>query len=187
MRLDEVDKQILNELFEDGRVSLTDLNNRIFKSDQQTMSHTGVKKRISKLSDSEIMKIQGNINIETLNYRACLIFLEMKNYEKVKELSIAYSNCPRVFFLAQTTGQYDIIIGIIGQSVDVLHQYLNYCGPTNKEGVLHSDILFISKFNIPKYLPINLFSNSSQETKCGNICVNCEAYLDGKCEGCGNF
>ena len=187
MELDEINKQILNVLFSNGRESLSSIGEKVFKADQNIMSHAGVKKRISKLELSETLKIQGNININKLNYKACLILLEMKNYDEVKKIINAYSECPRIFLLAQITGQYNIIMGIIGQNIDVLHRYINYCGPTNKEGILHSEILFISNLEAPKYFPLNLFSKKSQEAKCGNICKDCEAFLDGKCDGCGNF
>ncbi|TFG23965.1 MAG: hypothetical protein EU532_13015 [Promethearchaeota archaeon] len=187
MELDDIDKQILNELFKNGRESLTTLNQKIYKDNRELMSHTGVKKRIVKLRDSNVLKIQGNINISTLNYKACFILLEMKNYDYVKKILEEYSECPRVFLLAQITGQYNIIMGIIGQSIDVLHRYINYCGPTNKEGVLHSQILFTSNLEMPEFLPIKLFSKKSQEEKCGNVCQDCEAFLDGECDGCGNF
>jgi len=187
MELDEIDKQILNELYKNGRESLTSLNQKIQKADQELMSHTGVKKRIVKLGNSEILKVQGNINITSLNYKTCFILLEMKNYEEIRKIIKEYCDCPRVFLLAQITGQYNIIIGIAGQSIDVLHRYINYCGPTNKEGVLHSQILFVSNLEMPSFLPMNLFSKKSQEDKCGNICKDCEAFLDGECDGCGNF
>ena len=187
MQLDDIDRQILNELYKNGRESLTSLNQKIYKTDQELMSHTGVKKRIVKLGNSEILKVQGNINITSLNYKACFILLEMKNYEEIRKIIKEYSDCPRVFLLAHINGQYNIIIGIAGQSIDVLHRYINYCGPTNKEGVLHSQILFISSIEVPKFLPMNLFNKKSQEDKCGNICKDCEAFLDGECDGCGNF
>ena len=187
MELDDIDKQILNELYKDGRESLTSLNQKIYKANQELMSHTGVKKRIIKLGNSEILKVQGNINLNNLNYKACFILLEMKNYDEIRKIINYYSDCPRVFLLAQITGQYNLIMGIAGQSIDVLHRYINYCGPTNKEGVLHSQILFISNIDFPQFLPINLFSKKSQEDKCGNICNDCEAFLDGKCDGCRNF
>ena len=47
MELDDIDKQILYELYESGRESLTSLNTKIFKTDSEVMSHTGIKKRIN--------------------------------------------------------------------------------------------------------------------------------------------
>ena len=81
MYLDDIDKQILKELFRNGRTSLTNFD---IKMDQKTMSHTGVKKRITKLEDSGIPHVQGNISISKLNYKAMFILLEMKNYDELK-------------------------------------------------------------------------------------------------------
>jgi len=187
MQFDKIDKQIVKALFNSGRESLTSLKDIIFKNNDETMSHTGISKRISKLEENGVIKVQGNININELNYKTLFILMEWSNYDEIKSIMSSYSECPRVFLLAQVTGQYNLIMGVIGQSLDVLHRYVNYCGPTNKKGLLHSALIFGSDFIVPKYLPLNLFSNESNEDNCGNICVDCEAYLDGKCDGCGNF
>jgi len=187
MLLDDINKQILRELFINGRENLTTINKKVLKNNQETMSHTGIKKRITKLENAGILHIQGNININKLNYKACFILLEMKNYDEVKKLIEAYTDCPRVFLLSHITGQYNLIMGVVGQSIDVLHRYINYCGPTNKDGILHSQILFVTSIETPKFLPLNLFSHQSQEYKCKNVCKECEAFLDGNCDGCSNF
>ncbi|MFX1301939.1 MAG: Lrp/AsnC family transcriptional regulator [Promethearchaeota archaeon] len=187
MLLDNIDRQIIAELFKEGRQSLTNLEKVIYKFGDETMSHTGIAKRISKLEESEVLKVQANLNLNKLKYKALFILIEMSNFDEVQNIIKAYSECPRVFLLAQVTGQYNLILGIIGQNVEVLHRYINYCGPTNKKGILHSAVIFVSDLINPRFLPINLFSQKSQEEKCGNICNDCAAFLDGKCNGCGNF
>lgn len=187
MQFDKIDKQILNALFLDGRESLSNIGKNVLKSNQKMMSHAGIAKRISKLENMEILKVQGNISLKNLNYYVAFILMEMKNYEEVKKMVDAYTECPRVFLLAHVNGQYNLIFGVVGQTIDVLRRYINYCGPTNKKGILHSAVIFTSNLVAPKFVPINLFSEVSKEYKCGNICKSCEAYLDDKCEGCGNF
>ena len=187
MLFDKIDKQIIKGLFNNGRESLTNLKDSIFKSDNEKMSHTGIAKRISKLEDKGILKVQGNININKVNYKTLFILMEWGNYDEIKNIINSYSECPRVFLLAQVTGQYNLIMGVLGQNLDVLHRYINHCGPTNKKGLLHSALIFGSDFIAPKFLPLNLFSSKSNEQNCGNSCIDCEAYLDGKCDGCGNF
>ncbi|MFW9826507.1 MAG: Lrp/AsnC family transcriptional regulator [Candidatus Thorarchaeota archaeon] len=187
MQLDGIDKQIINALFKNGRESLTNLETKIFKSSTDTMSHTGIAKRITKLEESGVLKVQANTSINKIQYKSLIILMEMSSFEDLQKIIEAYKDCPRVFLLAQTTGQYNLILGVLGQNVDVLHRYLNYCGPTNKKGLLHSASIFVSDLILPKYLPINLFSEETKEVACGNICRDCEAYLDGKCKGCGNF
>ncbi len=187
MELDDIDKQILRALFIDGRENLTSLTDTVIKKDQASMSHTGVRKRIEKLKDSQILKVQGNLSINNLNYKIAFILLEMKNYDEIKKIKESYSECPRVFLLSQLSGRYNMILGIIGHSMDILERYMNYCGPTNKEGVLHSEILFSSNITTPSFLPLNLFSKNSKESKCDNTCKDCEAFLNSDCYGCGNF
>lgn len=187
MKMDDIDKQIINILFKDGRESLTDLGEKVYKPDRETMSHTGVKRRISKLKRRDLLKIQGNININSLRYKVCFILLELKNYEIIKDIIKGYEKCPRVILLCQVNGRYDLIMGIVGQNIEVIHRFINHCGPTNKQGILHSDILFVSDFKVPKFIPMKLFRQESRESDCGNICKNCEAFLAGECEGCGNF
>lgn len=187
MSLDQIDKQIINALFKNGRESLSSLSKIITKSNQDTMSHAGIAKRITKLEDSGILQIQGNINVKNLNYYIAFILMEMSNFEEVRNIIDAYSECPRVFLLANVSGQYNLIFGVLGRDVDDLRRYLNFCGPTNKQGILHSASIFVSDLIIPKFLPLNLFSKESQESNCGNICKKCAAFLDGKCRGCGSF
>ena len=187
MKIDEIDKQIINILFNNGRESLTNIGEKVLKANKESMTHAGINKRILKMEKNDILKIQGNIAIENLGYKACFILIEMKNYEETKKLISSYSKCPRVFLLSHVNGRYDLIIGIIGQSIEILHRYINNCGPTNKEGILHSDILFVSNFINPIYIPLDIFSKESQECNCGNQCSNCEAFLSGECEGCGKF
>ena len=187
MILDNIDKQLINILSRKGRESLTVLKDRVKKPDEDTMSHSGVRKRIKKLEDNEIIKVQGNVNITTLGYQAAFILMEMKNYIEVQKIVDAYKHCPRVFLLAQVTGQYNLIIGVLGQNIDVLRRFINLCGPTNKEGILHSALMFVSQLETPQFLPTKLFSNESLEHKCGNICANCEAFQEHECAGCGCF
>jgi len=187
MQLDKIDKQVLNVLFNNGRESLNDISRKVLKSNKKKMSHTGIAKRISKLKESGILQVQGNVSVKSLNYYAAFILIEMKGYDDIKKTIENYSDCPRVFLLAQVTGQYNLIFGVVGQDMNVLRRYINYCGPTNKKGILHSEIIFTSDLMLPKFLPLNLFSGISKEHKCENVCKSCEAFLDGKCGGCGNF
>ena len=76
---------------------------------------------------------------------------------------------------------------VLFHSESLVQNFINFCGPTNKEGILHSEILLVSNLETPNFLPVNLFSKKSQESICGNVCKECEAFLDGTCNGCGYF
>ena len=85
MQLDKVDKKILNTLLKAGCERLSNISKQVHKSDQKIMSHTGVAKRISKREDAKILKIQGNLSVESLNYNSAIILMEVKNYEEVSK------------------------------------------------------------------------------------------------------
>lgn len=187
MDFDDIDKQIIDILSKNGRESLTNLGETVKKNNDEPMSHAGIRKRLKKLVESEVLRVQAIYNPNTLGYKQAFILLEMKDFNEIKNLINFFSECPRVFLLSQTTGQYNLIIGVIGQNLDVINRFIDYCGPSNKEGILHSHVLFASNFKVPEYIPITLFSKISGEKKCGNICGGCEAFLDGNCDGCGNF
>ncbi len=86
MQFDNIDKQIVNALFKSGRESLTSLKEIIFKKDDETMSHTGISKRIAKLENRGILKVQGNININEVNYKTLFILMEWGNYEEIRNI-----------------------------------------------------------------------------------------------------
>ena len=187
MPIDQIDKEILNSLNLDGRMSLMQISEQLQESINVSMSHTGIRKRINKLKDEGILKIQGNLNIKALDFKAAFILMEMSNFNEVKKIIECYSDCPRVFLLAQITGQYNLIVGFVGRDMESLHRYLNQCGPTNKGGILHSAVIFVSNIENPDFLPLSMFKRQSGEQKCGNVCNDCSAFMDGKCPGCGLF
>lgn len=174
-------------LFRDGRESLSDIKDKVRKSDEELMSHTGIRKRITKLENLGLLKIQGNLSIKNLKYQSAFILMEMRNYSEIQEILKAYANCPRIFLMAHITGQYNLILGIVGQTMDVLQNYINFCGPTNRPGILHSAVIYTSSLTVPEFLPLKLFNFESREHECGNNCSECGVFKKGICVGCGNF
>ncbi|MHA1915459.1 MAG: hypothetical protein ACW97V_13945 [Promethearchaeota archaeon] len=187
MLVDAIDRQLIEALFREGRVSLSTLSKIIKKSNNDTMSLAGISRRISKLEKLGILNIQGNLSVNNLGYSIVFILMEMKNFDVVQNIIEMYSECPRIFLLAPVTGQYHLIIGVLGHTIDDLRDYINFCGPTNKLGIIHSEIIFSSRLITPKFIPVNLFSGKSREYKCANVCEECQSLLEGKCNGCGSF
>ena len=159
----------------------------MLKQHQKTMHPIVLRKRIKKLEASCLLNVQGNINIKRFKLHAAFILMEIKNYDNIQKIIKGYADCPRVFLLAHVNGQYNLMIGVISKDLEDLYRYINFCGPTNKNGVLHSEILNVSNIKTPKFLPLKYFSKESQENKCGNVCRDCEAFLEDNCSGCGNF
>ena len=171
--LDEIDKQILNELFEDGKKGL-----KKFKAvDSGIMSHTGIKNRIEKLIASKILFIQGNVNVELLNYRLAFLLMELRRFENLKKYIEHYSKCKQVFFILTVTGKYHLLLGIVAKSFEIINNFVSYCSLLNGEEIVKSELIFGSNLELPEYLPINLFGSKEKEF----------VFNDGLCQGCNDF
>ncbi|MEJ2251268.1 MAG: hypothetical protein P8Y70_15755 [Candidatus Lokiarchaeota archaeon] len=187
MEFDEIDKQILRILFKNGRESYSKIKNNVFKPDNEKMSHTGIRKRIRRLKNKELLKVQGNINVNALNYVGVIILIEVENYERIVELTDYYSDCPRNFLFLEISGEYNLALGFLGRNINDLHQFLNICGPTNKKGILHSAIMYINNVVYPKFIPLDMFNVENKEKTCENICCDCSKFTDDISVGCGDI
>ncbi|MEE9379611.1 MAG: hypothetical protein V3V33_16420, partial [Candidatus Lokiarchaeia archaeon] len=79
-KLDNVDKQILTEMFKDGTQNPYQLSTKIKKNNGKFMSHVAIGRRIKKLQEANILKIQGNINFSALKFKVALFFAGFKDY-----------------------------------------------------------------------------------------------------------
>ena len=181
--IDYVDKQILNQLFKDGKKSLNSIKEHVVKKNGKHMSHTGINNRIDKLINSNILKIQGNINISELEYQAAIILVELTRYNLLEEYIEHLKCCPRIFLLAKVTGNYHLMFGIIGKSIGEINFGLNKCEIMDKNKIKNSELIFTPNLMGPEYIPIDLFYPDTKINK--EKCMNCEYYENGECSGCG--
>ena len=181
-KFDLIDRKILEMLIDDGRQSLTQISKEI------ALSNSGIKKRVVKLNKSGILKIQGNFSLEAMKFKACVILLEVKNFECISEIIKAYKSCPYIFLVAEILSSFNLMIGLFGNSDQDLNNKLKLCGPSNKEGVLHSKIILISDFKFPQYLPLHSSLRDNEDlnnsNSCGFKCIDCVAFIKNECKGC---
>jgi DNA-binding Lrp family transcriptional regulator len=179
-QLDNTDKEILDQLFVDGRQSNTQIGNNL----KNNMSHTGVQNRIKKLMDSNLLKIQGNINLNSLNVKVGYINLKLQKYDDIDKFINKFKSCPRIFLISKITGQYHIKIGIIGKNIDDLNDFMNYCLLADTQSINSSEVVFASDVLKPEFIPLNFFEIDNQNTPCGRNCLECDSYINEKCFGC---
>ncbi|MFX1312427.1 MAG: GAF domain-containing protein [Promethearchaeota archaeon] len=177
-KLDDIDKQILHQLYIDGRESTTLIGNNI------DMSHTGVQNRIKKLIDSNILKIQGNISLDALNTKIAYLNIGLENYNNIEKFISHFKKCPRVFLISRITGQFHIKLGILGKDMNDLNDFVNHCLLADRQMINSSEIVFASDISKPVFLPINFFEIDNENTPCGKNCLECESYINKRCYGC---
>ena len=180
IQLDDIDKEILRQLFLDGRQSNTQIGINL----KNQMSHTGVQNRIKKLIDSNLLKIQGNINFNSINLKVAYINLKLQRYEDIDKFINKFKLCPRLFLISKITGQYHLKIGIIGRNIDDLNDFTNYCLLADTQLINLSEVIFASDVSKPEFIPLNFYEINIQNTPCGRNCLECDSYINEKCVGC---
>ncbi|MFX0037789.1 MAG: GAF domain-containing protein [Candidatus Heimdallarchaeota archaeon] len=180
IQLDNIDKEILYQLYLDGRQSNTQIGSNL----KNQMSHTGVQNRIKKLIDLNLLKIQANINFNSLNLKVAYINIKLQKYEDIDKFISKYKSCPRMFLLSRITGRYHLKIGIIGRNIDDLNDFLNYCLLADTQLINLSEVIFASDISKPDFIPLDFFEINNQNTPCGKNCVDCDSYINDKCFGC---
>lgn len=180
-KIDKIDKQILNELYHEGKQSPVHMT---IKSKDKVMSHTGIKNRINNLIDSHILKIQGNVNINALYCQLAFIKIEFKTYDSVYHYIEKYECCPRIFLMCRITGKYHLNIGVLGKNLDDLNNFFNYCLLSYKADINSSEITFASAISKPSFYPLNIFNIDNKQTNCGKNCEACKAFSNDWCIGC---
>lgn len=136
MGIDDLDRQILKYLQEDGRISYVTLANQL------NVSEGTIRKRVKKLEENNILQIVGvtdpfKVGLDTVAF----LWLEVQRgqvnnvIEKLKEVvSIRY--------LAVTTGSYDLIAMVVLPNREELIKLLNEQVPSI-EGIISTETSII--------------------------------------------
>jgi len=189
VKVDKVDKELMALLYDDGRTTLTSLGEHIapvLNNDKDKISHVAVQKRLQKLVENEIIKIQANVNISTLNYISAFILIETREYDAQKRIIERFRLCPRVVSIDLVSGKYNIIMRAQCTSLKEMESFLSYCWLKQEEGIRNLEI-FISTTNVrPKYMPMPIISavGKKQIAPCGFRCQMCDLYKHKECCGC---
>jgi Lrp/AsnC family leucine-responsive transcriptional regulator len=108
--MDEIDKQILRILKDDGRAGYSDIGNRI------GLSEGAVRKRVKTLIDSGVIRKFTTKMGVTEGAEAITLLATNPSYP-TQEVSAKIREIPNVETLYEVTGEYDIVVVISGMSV----------------------------------------------------------------------
>ncbi|MHA1728580.1 MAG: response regulator, partial [Promethearchaeota archaeon] len=183
--LDKIDRQIINLLNQNGRMKLVDVSSSISSQKDISFSNVGVKKRLNKLIENKVVKIQCNLNLQKLGYIFALILLETANFSTLEELTKIYADCPRILFSFRTSGEFSLIYGIIAENIDILDAFINCGSPKTRTGIIKSKLFISTEILHPTFYPAeNLFHKKTDDAKIDLKCLDCTFYRKSKCMGC---
>lgn len=175
--LDDKDKEILQLLQENGRMSLSKIGEEI------GMSHVAVRKRMKKLQ-KEMLQVNPALNFEKLGYRLTLISIETENDEVRDELVETFQDCPRTILLLNTTGEYNLLAVMLAENQNVQESQMGQCAIRTHPGIRRSEINIGEVPIKPKNIQYTPPLENKKTAPCGENCNQCQRYLGEKCLGC---
>ncbi|MFW9845739.1 MAG: AsnC family transcriptional regulator [Candidatus Thorarchaeota archaeon] len=178
--MDNVDKQLVSLLQENGRKSLSEIGKEL------DMSHVAVSKRLDKLVKEGILHVTAGVNADELDMKLLFMGLEVDNIEVAEKIKAKYQHCPRLLMLAPVTGSYNLMAIMAAEDTWSLQSISGTCSMRTETGVRRSESWFGNAPIVPSHLPLNLAPDRTNGSKspCKMDCASCKRYTDEKCVGC---
>ncbi|MDQ1281305.1 MAG: hypothetical protein QG670_2570 [Thermoproteota archaeon] len=179
--MDEVDRKIIQQLQENGRTTFEELGKKT------GFTSMGVKKRVDKLLEEEIIKVSTSINLKSLNLCAAIVLLEMESADVMQLLLERFRNCPRVVHIFTTLGGYNLIALVVAENQETLQSIsMEKCSLRSSEGIRRSEFYPIGNIHFSPFLPVreNLTHKEMMDAPCKVDCIPCTRYKTKSCVGC---
>lgn len=110
MRLDNIDRKLLELLKQDARMSYVELGAKV------GLSEAAVRRRIKKLQEEGVIK-KFTVEIEVGQGASALTLVSVMPSMPTSEVSAKIKNLPGVQKVYEITGQYDIAVLITGSNI----------------------------------------------------------------------
>jgi DNA-binding Lrp family transcriptional regulator len=174
-KIDDLDLKIIYHLQNDGRISSTELAEKIGTS-RQTASN-----RLKRLRDNELIIIKGGLNLRKLGFKMASVGLEVKKEATRKRVEKYLRDCPRVVSIFRTPEKANIHLEVLGENDQTIASTVE-----SFRDLANVDIVYIRYLGTPIHdnIMFDVAPNQSDVTPCGMTCVDCHRYINEWCVGC---
>ncbi len=179
--MDEVDREIIKRLRLDGRTTLEEMAKTV------GFTSMGIKKRLQKLQDQEILKTQALVNPSALGLSQAIVMLEMADTKAMNDVLAKFKQCPRIVYIFKTIGGFNLIALVVAENQDTLESIsCGECSLRGCQGIRRSEFYQIGETLFSPFLPVRecLASRNKSLAPCGVDCAPCPRFQDKKCVGC---
>ncbi len=176
--IDKVDRELISVLQEDGRLSLTQLGRRL------RMSHVGVSRRLRRLIEEGVVKVQANLSHEALRMKLVAVLLEVEGRKQLDEVCRRFSECPRMVLFSTLIGGLNLLALMVAEDESVLESITTTCAIRESPGIKRTEIYLMGEVLTPKFLPLKLAKRRKRQAPCGRICSACSRFETMRCLGC---
>jgi len=174
-KLDSLDFKIIRELATDGRISITDLAEKV-QSSRPTVTN-----RLSRMKELGLLKVVGGLDFLNLGFKMATVGLEIKTEEGRKEALETLSKCPRVQTIFRSPKKANVELGVWGEDDQTINSTIE-----SFRDIPNVDIIDINYLGTPiaGNIILRLDPKQQDKTPCGMVCVDCHRYQNGWCHGC---
>jgi DNA-binding Lrp family transcriptional regulator len=174
-KLDSLDFKILRELTEDGRISITDLANKVMSS------RPTVTNRLNRMKEMGLLNIMGGLNFMNLGYKMATVGLEVKTEPRRTEALETLRRCPRVQTIFRSPKKANIELGVWGENDQTINSTIE-----SFRDITDVEIIDINYLGSPIHGNVTLRLNPGNldVTPCGQVCSKCQRYQNDWCHGC---
>ena len=116
-KLDGLDLKIIQSLARNGRKSFVEIAKQI------GLSPVGVKNRVEKLRQENVLNIQGLLNIEKFYSVSAQIEIEADN-KTLSNLIERFEKFPLVYNLVKTSGRYNLMVSIVAPKLESIESFI---------------------------------------------------------------
>ncbi|WP_111718359.1 Lrp/AsnC family transcriptional regulator [Homoserinimonas sp. OAct 916] len=143
IQLDEVSKQIIEQLQEDGRRSYSEIGKHV------GLSEAAVRQRVQKLTDAGVMQVVAVTDPMQLGFfRQAMIGVRVTG--DMRTVATALESIPQVAYVVLTAGSFDILAEVVCESDEDLITLLN-SQIRSLEGVLSTETFVYLKLHKQLY------------------------------------
>ena len=174
-KLDSLDFKILQELTVDGRISITDL------ADKVQSSRPTVTNRLNRMRELGLLHILGGLNFMNLGFKMATVGLEVKTEASRKEALEILHKCPRVQTIFRSPKKANIELGVWGENDQTINSTIE-----SFRDLSDVEIVDINYLGSPVHGNVTLRLNPGNldVTPCGQVCADCHRYQKDWCHGC---
>ena len=168
--LDVIDLEIIKALSQDGRKTFVEI------AKETGLTPVGIKNRIERLIEKEILKIQGLLNTEKFYSASATIGIDT-DPNTISKLIKKLGNCPLVYNLVKVTGgHHNLIVDIIAPNqkriTDLIEKQIR-----SEPKIRYMEIDLGELPLIPKIHSLPNFADKSKKCPCEKKCNECEYFL----------
>lgn len=175
VKLDDLDFRIIHRLQEDGRISITDLAEKVGSS------RPTVTNRLKRLVDDGLVLVNGGLSLGRLGFKMACVGLEVMNGDDRRGVEDCLEGCPRVLSVFRTCGKANVHLSMWGEDDQTVNSMIESFRDYPNVEIVYSHYLGTP---IHGDVRIRVEPAGQRGPPCGRICSKCSRYVNGWCLGC---